>query len=55
MFELKFEDKVKVWKDLRDKLESAPRPFDLLLKFINGLLVPRKQNPGSDSVAEPGT
>ena len=55
MFELKFEDKVKVWKDLRDKLESAPRPFDLLLKFINGLpRSSRKQNPWDpDSVAEP--
>tara|TARA_B100000900_G_scaffold154258_1_gene130982 strand:- start:606 stop:1031 length:426 start_codon:yes stop_codon:yes gene_type:complete len=55
MYELKFEDKVKVWKDLRDQLESTPRPFDLLIKFINGLpRSSRKENPWDpNSVAEP--
>ena len=45
MFELKFEDKVKVWKDLREQLESHPRPFDALTQFINKLHVSaRKTN-----------
>lgn len=37
MFELKFEDKVKVWKSLREKLESHPRPFEAVLQFTNKL------------------
>ena len=55
MYELKFEDKVKVWKDLRDDLESTPRPFDLLNKFIKDLpRSSRKENPWDPkSVAEP--
>ena len=55
MYELKFEDKVKVWKDLRDDLESSPRPFDLLNQFIKGLpRSSRKENPWDPkSVAEP--
>ena len=55
MYELKFEDKVKVWKDLRDDLESSPRPFDLLNKFIKDLpRSSRKENPWDPkSVAEP--
>lgn len=55
MYELKFEDKVKVWKDLRDDLESAPRPFDLLNRFIKDLpRSSRKVNPWDpNSVAEP--
>ena len=43
MFELKFEDKVKVWKDLRDKLESTPRPFDSVMQFVNKLPVSAKK------------
>ena len=55
MYELKFEDKVKVWKDLRDDLESAPRPFDLLNQFIKSLpRSSRKDYPyDPKSVAEP--
>ena len=37
MFELKFEDKVKVWRDLRTKLETHPRPFEAVLHFVNKL------------------
>ena len=37
MFELKFEDKVKVWKNLREKLETHPRPFEAVLHFVNKL------------------
>ena len=37
MFELKFEDKVKVWKDLRTNLETHPRPFEALLHFVSKL------------------
>ena len=37
MFELKFEDKVKVWKSLRENLESHPRPFEAVLQFTNKL------------------
>ena len=39
MFELKFEDKVKVWKSLREKLEDHPRPFDALTQFTSKLHV----------------
>ena len=46
MYELKFEDKVKVWKDLRDKLESSIKPFDLLNQFVKDLpRSTRKTNP----------
>ena len=37
MFELKFEDKVKVWRDLSTKLETHPRPFEAVLHFVNKL------------------
>ena len=55
MYELKFEDKVKVWKDLRGDLESTARPFELLNQFIKSLpRSSRKQNPWDpNSVAHP--
>ena len=55
MYELKFEDKVKVWRDLRNQLESAARPFDLLNQFVKSLpRSSRKENPWDPkSVAEP--
>lgn len=46
MHDLKFEDKVRVWKDLREDLESDPKPFDLLNQFVKSLpRSSRKQNP----------
>ena len=46
MHELKFEDKVRVWRDLREDLESAYEPFRVLNDFINKLpRSNRKQNP----------
>ena len=55
MYELKFEDKVKVWKDLRDELESSAQPFELLSKFVKDLpRSSRKTNAWDpNSVAEP--
>ena len=55
MYELKFEDKVKVWRDLRNQLESAARPFDLLNQFVKSLpRSSRKENPWDPkSVTEP--
>ena len=35
----KLEEKIKVWKDLRNKLEDHPRPFDMLVQFTNKLHV----------------
>lgn len=47
----KLEDKIKVWKDLRNKLEDHPRPFDMLVQFTNKLHVSSKKvnafDPGS--------
>ena len=55
MYDLKFEDKVKVWKDLRNTIEVSSRPFDLLNQFIKELpRSSRKENPWDpNSVAEP--
>ena len=39
MLELNFEDKVKVWRDLRNTLEVHPRPLHKLMSFINTLPV----------------
>ena len=39
----KLEDKIKVWKDLRNKLEDHPRPFDMLVQFTNKLHVSSKK------------
>ena len=43
MFELKFEDKVKVWKNLRETLELHPRPFDAVLQFVRKLPLSAKK------------
>ena len=55
MHELKFEDKVRVWKELRQDLESAYEPFRVLNDFIQSLpRSTRKQNPWDpESVALP--
>ena len=55
MHELKFEDKVRVWKELRQDLESAYEPFRVLNDFIQSLpRSNRKQNPWDpESVALP--
>ena len=55
MHELKFEDKVRVWKELREDLESAYEPFRVLNDFIKSLpRSTRKQNPWDpESVALP--
>lgn len=46
MLELKFEDKVKVWRDLRDTLEVHPTPLQELMSFIKTLPVSsRKSSP----------
>ena len=39
----KLEDKIKVWKDLRNRLEEHPRPFDMLVQFTNKLHVSSKK------------
>ena len=39
----KVEDKIKVWKDLRNRLEDHPRPFDMLVQFTNKLHVSSKK------------
>ena len=43
MFELKFEDKVKVWRNLRDQLETHPRPYESVLQFVNKLPISAKK------------
>tara|TARA_E500000178_G_scaffold55092_1_gene51352 strand:+ start:1317 stop:1742 length:426 start_codon:yes stop_codon:yes gene_type:complete len=43
MIQLKFEERVKVWKDLRDELESHPRPFHRIVEFCNKLPVSSKK------------
>ena len=40
----KLEDKIKVWKDLRNKLEDHPRPFDMLVQFTKKLHVSSKKD-----------
>lgn len=37
MHELKFEEKVKVWRDLREKIEISKDPLKLLLEFTGRL------------------
>lgn len=37
MHELKFEEKVKVWRDLREKIEISKDPLKLLLEFTGKL------------------
>ena len=55
MYDLKFEDKVRVWKDLRETIEVSSKPFNLLSQFIKSLpRSSRKENPWDPrSVAEP--
>ena len=55
MHELKFEEKVRVWRKLRQDLESAYEPFRVLNDFISKLpRSTRKQNPWDpESVALP--
>lgn len=48
MQELKFEDRVKVWRDLRDELEAHPRPFDRLLEFLSSLHISSKKSNAFD-------
>ena len=43
MFELKFEDKVKVWRNLRDQLETHPRPYESVVQFVNKLPISAKK------------
>lgn len=43
MLELKFEDKVRVWRNLRDEIESHENPFSLLINFLNSLPVSSKK------------
>ena len=46
MNEIKFEQKVKLWKNLRVNLESHPRPFSLLTQFTSTLKTSsRKDSP----------
>ena len=44
----KLEEKIKVWKDLRNKLEDHPRPFDMLVQFTNKLHVSSKNDNAFD-------
>ena len=54
MHELKFEDKVRVWRKLRQDLESAYEPFRVLNDFSKLPRSTRKQNPWDpESVALP--
>lgn len=43
MIELKFEDKVKVWRDLREKIEVSKKPFEILEAFLSTLPVSSKK------------
>lgn len=46
MLELKFEDKVRVWRNLRDEIETHNDPLALLLEFLDTLPISsRKTNP----------
>ena len=55
MLGLKFEDKLRYWKDLREQLETHRRPFDILVQFTNKLPISaRKINPWDpESMIEP--
>jgi hypothetical protein len=43
MIELKFEDKVRLWRNLRDELETHPQPFKILNDFLSSLPVSSKK------------
>ena len=48
----KLEDKIKVWKNLRNKLEDHPRPFDALVQYCNKLHVSAKKTNAWDPKAK---
>ena len=48
----KLEDKIKVWKNLRNKLEAHPRPFDALVQYCNKLNVSAKKTNAWDPKAK---
>tara|TARA_B100000900_G_scaffold316600_1_gene275566 strand:+ start:309 stop:734 length:426 start_codon:yes stop_codon:yes gene_type:complete len=48
MHELKFEDRVKVWRNLRDELEVHQRPFHRLLQFLGSLHISSKKSNAFD-------
>ena len=48
----KLEDKIKVWKNLRNKLENHPRPFDVLVQYCNKLHVSAKKTNAWDPKAK---
>lgn len=43
MLELKFEDKVRVWRSLREEIEVHEHPFSILIEFLNTLPVSSKK------------
>lgn len=43
MIELKFEDKVKVWRDIREEIEVSKKPFETLEAFLSQLPVSSKK------------
>ena len=48
----KLEDKIKVWKNLRNKLENHPRTFDVLVQYCNKLHVSAKKTNAWDPKAK---
>jgi hypothetical protein len=52
MIELKFEDKVKVWRNLREELETNPHPFDLITRFMSTLPVSSRKSNAFDPSAQ---
>ena len=48
----KLEDKIKVWKNLRNKLENHTRPFDVLVQYCNKLHVSAKKTNAWDPKAK---
>lgn len=52
MYELKFEDKVKVWRDLREQIETHPQPFKLLQDFLSTLPVSSRKPNAFDPTAQ---
>ena len=48
----KLEDKIKVWKSLRNKLENHPRPFDVLVQYCNKLHFSAKKTNAWDPKAK---
>lgn len=48
MNDLKFEDKVKVWRNLRDELETHPHPFERLIQFLGSFPISSKKSNAFD-------